>query len=522
MMVSSLFAGCIRERIRVLAVLAVVIFLTTPSFVSGAEVATADDSPATVQFLIHLDESLAGGQWLLTTQTGSTETEVKVLGAGAVPPDGRVVVALTGSDVVGASTSRFFIFRAARPVDTSEVYYSVGSVGLTADQILKGSTVDLGSPPAERVALLPVGTELQSRPLPDTPSIEPRLAANGPAPEESITVPEAFSGQPAPEVPAPTPLIESGALPAAPCATEPGGCPPLASSQVTATQYCTAPGGSGFWQDCLLDAQNAEGVRSFRGQSHRPMGTRNRFIVEASNEQSWQNGYRAGGGNFYASGGTTRANGLTQEDGFARQGDCANYNGVFHPDPLGLPCSPASRVSKWGNDTWRWERHRISICLVVCRTLRVEEWIREKQYDGGQREDGPPESVNYYAPTSSVEANKWGSWARYNPDATLKRVRLTGSTTEYSVGAQMTVNFPGSFGEASFTSTVTNNTLQKISNEMEFRSDSDAEAFTQPQPGVVPSHLGYWLRYDNRTSWKAEYWTCRYASGWGGGLCSPG
>ncbi len=68
----------------------------------------------------------------------------------------------------------------------------------------------------------------------------------------------------------------------------------------------------------------------------------------------------------------------------------------------------------------------------------------------------------------------------------------------------MSINFPSSYGGATWSSNVVDQAYNKIGNAYHFRG-----------PGSGLPWMGYYYDYDgNHSPWQYEYWSCEFAPGW--------
>lgn len=465
-----------------------------------------------VHFSVALDPNLIDGVWAITTGTGTYGTDKVTLQTGTIPPDGRILASAASSRILATTTDYQFVIRGYKRIDSSTAWVAAVSSGPSPGQVAAGLWANLGAPTSQRVNIYDspeqalavsecgatcsgtYGADPEVTPTTDT-------LATPPVPGEGSSTTTA------------SPVVEDGNLPSQRCVqTNSCGLTPIAIPARSPGECSVSPG----LVVCTTSARDIPGVRAMRGYSHRPAGSRNWFHVDSGNEQQWQNGYRTKAGPFSVSGTTIRTFSSSTRDEWPRRGDCwldsPQYN---DPD-----CSGYGRHSKRGNDTWRWEKNLVTVCAFpypFCDSY-VEETLREKSYDGGQRENGPEEFVNYYANPVDIEANRWGSWSKHIPGARITRV-LGGAVT-YGNSAAVSVNFPEAHSSATFESSVTNRTAVNVTNINEFRVDLP---WFYVGPGWTGED-GRWYRYDNGTSWRWEYWSCKWGAGWsrpGGTSCWP-
>lgn len=459
---------------------------------------------------VQLDAYARGGDWTLSTMAGDNGTEGITLHTGFVATDGFLHLRVSPLEASKSTTGQYYL-RAWKRLGTNQAHITSLSTGVAPEEIAQGIAVDFGSPRGQVVAIYDsptaaisqaprcgsacsssadLASQLQS-PIPAT-NLVPATPVLGGARTENSSARR------------PTPVVEPPSL------ADGGGAGTRSVAVTTASNGC---GIAFLGSDCIVSAHDIYGVRSFRGYSHRPSGARNVFRVEASNTQQWQNGHRFSAGPFTANGSTSRQKTITLIEDWPRRGDCWSVNTTYND----VDCSGTGRHFKTGSDTWRWEKHLISSCFFGVCSFSTEEILREKSYDGGTQGDGPEEFVNYYAHPDDIEAGRWGSRAVYGPGFRTS-VTLDQSVT-YGNGAEITVGYPEAFSSASFSSDVTNSTAQKVHNMTEFRND--LPWFTQPG-GPLPHEAGKWYRYDNKTSWRWEYYSCKWASGWVGSTnCWP-
>lgn len=477
-----------------------------------------------VRFALQLEPVMAGGVWMLSTHTGTDQTEVVVLQEGVVPADGGLSITLPPETVAAVSTSKFF-FLSALNVDPADITTGQSvdvSVGLSDDDAAGGSFTDFGVVPSKTVPVreahddpsqatggqLPaeVQAALSENAAPSSPSPQEAPADNRPQAVRSSADPTP-TGEPSSRE-SPVLVPETGVLAHQPCSE--GEFCRSSSVTVPVDPECTRPLLAFNATDCIIAARDIPGVKSFRGYSHRPAGTLTNFIVEAGSEQQWQNGVRSSAGPFEVSGSTTRTSGRSTTDAFPPQGDCWRY-----PDPaVDFPsCSPYGRIAKFGNDTWRWERHQMKYCFLVTGDLcfvNEKEVLRHERYDGGQREDGPVEFDNYYADIEMIENGLAGSWSRHLVGAEHGFHLERGIEVERA--ASVGLDFPEAFSSVTFQSSMSTTQVERVLNHIKFRDDL-------PFFGADPFNpeSGKWYRYDAGTDWGYEYWSCKYAKGWSDG-----
>jgi hypothetical protein len=505
-----------RSRRRLVSVAAVCM-----AMVSLLPAVQATAEPTGLVFNVRLDPALAGGAWMLSTHTGADQLQSVVLAKGDVPADGTVSLSLLPMDVAAVSTSHMFFFRALRPIDEHSAYYSSASAGLLAEEVERGTVLDL---PGSAVAIVPLYDSLEALKAAMASVVEP--AAPAPAPTvQADPEPEPPSVyRISPTSPVPAPPIEADL---APVATEPpvDGCLATASCG-TATALAADSSCSGAWyswpmEDCIVSAQDITGIRAARGHSHRASGMRNTFKVTSQNTQKWQSARRVSGGVFSFDGNKTTQSGVNQTDTWEREGDC--WAGDVDEDAA---CSTHGSRRRFGNDTWRYERHAVrwNFGLWASEKVMHEDRLFVKGYDGGAREDDPVTRDGYYESPFRVgnldggAGGSYGRWAPYHPGMT-RDITLEKSKEETN-GASVTLNWGQ--GGGSFTSSVSNQTVAKVVNYSEFLARTSFN-----DPVAAPWKNGYWLRYDRGSDWAMEDWTCRHASGWSntgatGTNCWPG
>lgn len=460
----------------------------------------------TVQF----DQDVAGGQWSWATDSGTNGAETTVLQGGQLDSNGLLNVSIASSKVAPVTALGHFVLRAYKRTADDAANVAVASVGLTADEIANGAARNLGAPASQAITVYSSEEAAEavancsncSGDYTSTPEDVP--AGSGTAKANPV------QGAGDPDAVGPETVTDSGNFGSPACVQDDScGLPPVVVTNGTPHNpgSCRQAGIFGPTV-CTIAGRDIPGVKAFRGFSHRIEAMIDTFSVEVANKQTWQDGHRVKAGPFSVSGSTGRTYGGSTKDQFPKRGEC-------WLSPYIYPCDYEGRKKEWGNDTWRWEKQMVSYCdsigfFPACSSW-VEEIVFEKTYDGGQREQGAADFTNYYASNSDIEGNRKGSWAQYRPGAT--RTNTLEQTMSYSYGASLSVNFPEAYGmSGSFDSSVTNETAQKVTNYEEFRNDGGGYYMTTPV--TSPWDLGKWYRYDTGTSWRWEYYSCRYSSGW--------
>lgn len=238
-------------------------------------------------------------------------------------------------------------------------------------------------------------------------------------------------------------------------------------------------------------------MQTFRGYSAHVAGEDQTFDVVQSNTDKMDNGYRVSGGPFSVSGSTSISNQTGSDTVWPIRGYC--WAGTT--DPNG--CASDGSQSEFGNDSWRWEKHFLTICGgafgAFCSSSTYES-LYDNVYDGGTI-DGSADTTGYYALPSQIKSGSKGDWAPYLPGA--KVTLWLQRTSAYGNAFDVNVNFPDSAGSASFSASENYESNNKVTNHHEF---------------MTINFLGDFYRYDNNQSpWQAEFWSCDWAVGWTGG-----
>lgn len=474
---------------RLTAVLAVLALTAAPV---PATAAPAVDIPLTdVGFRATFDPAVVGGDWRLTTHSAADPTKVLTLATGRVPLGG-VVVAHAPLTSVLASSHRNYLLTAFKATGAGAGLVAARDIGPSADQLVGGALVDLGTAGAT-----PVGA---GRPAVTRTSSGPAAGCDDEQEAQSPSLaPAAVAIAPGETRP---PALTTGTLTTPPAAKSSCDSVDLVAQNPGAQACELMPGGVGT--TCLMGARVLTGQLAFRGHAERSQGSLNTFKVSTEAMQKWQNGLRYSGGGFGISGTTSKTNTTGGEDVWPRRGDCFTDNGVQRDIP---PCWSDGRWRDAGRDTWYWERRQDR--YFQSGTVHDYERLFVTSYDGGAEYLTFPGRVGYYSRPSEVRAGGQGSWTRHLPGS--NRTTFNQSAVEHSVSVSIAVNFPESMGTVTFESTMTHQRLEKVTNFYEFRGDING--FSQAAPGW-PAGQGSWYRYDRGTGWGFEHFSCEFAPGW--------
>lgn len=251
--------------------------------------------------------------------------------------------------------------------------------------------------------------------------------------------------------------------------------------------------------NCTIDAQEISGVDAFRGFSDRVPGDTDTFKVHSDYQQQWDNGWRANAGPFGLNGHTSRQYGASFDITYALRGDCWTSNQPG--DDTGL-CDSTGTNDNMGQDSWRWEKHVLYECDLGGCGATPYEILFNDSFDGGNDQLYLHDVTSEGKDPAQITAGTWGRWARYQPDTSLE-TRLQSSTTVGN-GAEVSINFPSSYGGATWSSNVVDQAYNNIGNAYHFRG-----------PGSGLPWMGYYYDYDgNHSPWQYEYWSCEFAPGW--------
>lgn len=469
---------------------------------AGAEPVAA---PGFSSFSARFDGRLAGGVWSLTTHDTDAANGTALLASGTVPADGAVTATVPSVALAASDTGQFAI-RAARVLQDSKADVGVRTVGVSLDQLGSDLRLDLGTAVTRQVVTYPSVEEAAA-----AATCGSACTADGSVPE--LPKPSRAKAAAAPKRLQPgqrgvgrpeTPVDEAGSL----------ACVAEDTCGLAVEVPTRNPGECSFFGAltvCTIAARDIAGVPAFRGWSGRYGGMTNTFSVEVGTSQKWDNGLRLKAGPFEVSGSTTRTVGAGGSDTWPLRGDCWSDSQYNQP-----PCSFPGHESKWGRDTWRWERNINTVCssagfFPVCNSWEDEN-LFNKQYDGGT-ENGNVTSANYNQRPSSIRAGTYGSWSEHLPGASRKT--WMENAVSYGAAASISINFPESMGSATFSSSMTHQNTTKVTNDYAFRTGLP---WFSSAPGW-PAGTGKWYRYDFGTSWQYEFFACEWAPGWTGGSC---
>ena len=448
-------------------------------------------------FAVQFDPAtLAGGHWMLTTTGGTDGASSKQIASGTVPGDGRLSLGVSPSTLRNLTTTNQVLLSATKLVSESSGYIATASVGLSPADIANGIVTDFGAPLS---ALVPFYATLEEAVTGRQCGASCTVAGSTPseAPAQSPPTRDWYDTATGTD-PAPGP--DSGERPAVPLPScvETHVCgQPTASATPAGPQECD----SGFgYADCVVTFRDTHGIESLRGFSQKIQGASGHFTVESGASQKWQNGVRYKAGPFEINGSTTRSKTSSFVDEWKKRCDGPYGGGGGYIPAEGDNCADVTYTDRryaHGNDTWRWEkRFRSEVGLAGQPRYTVYERNYDYSYDSGQwfgryYTPNPP----YLARPSDIRANRLGRWGPFDKGAG-STTRSLDTQVEVDNGASMSVNFPESFGYASMSSTVTNTRLDTVKNKITFRD--------------LP-FMGTWYRYDNKTDYRWEYWSCETA-----------
>jgi hypothetical protein len=450
-----------------------------PSASAAATTTVTVTNDAHLRIVGHFGTTAAGGFFSLYTYGGSQQNSLVDLVSGNANSLGDVDVTITSAAAQAATTSNQFELAMASLLQgsTTRAYVGVIGIGLQADDLAAGVKVEWGSIPLDLVTVYP--------------NPQDAINAIGGGGMGSFSPTSASSGDPdCPE------------------------CVYIASGDNLSTIGPNDP-----TQD--LHGYDMPGRRAFRGYSHRSLGAKSQFKMVSADTQQWQNGYRVQAGPFTAQSQTERALGSSQETNWPIRSDC--WSPAFPNDgpnctSTGQEGNADGRQKKYGNDTWRWAQGIHSSCLPIpLLPCLVAYWTNEslwnKQYDGGTdsqcQPTCTPDRTNYNKKPSEVTTNLWGSWASYTPGASAGLYRTKDNS--FSDGVTISVNFPESYGSASFTSSEKHTKSSKWGDFVWFRPTTDY------------AHFYKWYRYSlvANNGWANEAWSCEYDTNWGGSNPGP-
>ena len=446
------------------------------------------------QIQVSFDANVAGGGWILSTVSVDDDPQPTVLASGTVPAAGTPLTLTVATSTLKRGNSDGLLFvRALKQTTEDTGYFASASVGLTEDEIADGALVDLGQPESSIVPVYDSSAEAEAQ-SPTCGSTCTGLGGDDPI----LTSPPV------------TATGEGGTS-----ATEPtaGADEPLPTPSCAETDVCgtmAAPEGSAPTPKCDADlfgtiecvVNHEDSTQTaFRGYGQRSWGSWSQFRVEATAKQTWQIGARTKAGPFSADGSRTTEKGQSAADTFQVQGDCW-MSGLN--EPAGAFCSNDGRTAYYGQDPWRWELVETTYagssglaCLFVSCAVRHER-LYARKYGGGATTGENQHPATWKRKPSEVKAGQWGNWAAYGPGTARERGVTKG--TSYSLGASVSVNYPQSFGSATFGTTVKNENTISIINKINFRNN-------------LP-YIKEWWWYDNATDGRWEYYTCRNAVGY--------
>jgi len=274
----------------------------------------------------------------------------------------------------------------------------------------------------------------------------------------------------------------------------------------TSAAQCYNP--SPYVRDCILSSRVIHGIFSFRGWSTKVDGSWSTYSVQVGNVERWSDGWRYKAGPFEASGYTDTENENSQTDTWPKRSDCWGgrpYDGPHCPAQVG-----SGFWAMYGRNTWVWAKH--DTCYYYYPSgpysCSVYENLDADNYDGGTEAGTYAGPVSYYIRPSTIRAGQTGSWAKYAPESKLTFYQ--GSSVTYGSSASISVNWSEAYSSATFSSSMSVQTLRKTTQFEEFRSKS---------LGLPWFDTGGWFyRYDGGHSpWKYEYWSCEWSPGWTGG-----
>lgn len=277
---------------------------------------------------------------------------------------------------------------------------------------------------------------------------------------------------------------------------EPRPAPPPPS----AGYNCTYEGGG--QKRCLVEEELYPMQVALRGFSQRPAGARTTFAVEREAVVHWEYGVRYGYGSFSAEGVVERGKTAGTEETWPLRGDC--WEPADPGDDFASCDGVGGSRAATGTDPWVWQRWLREICNPGCSATYYEV-LRQKAWGGGTQ-SGLSENLYYYERPSAIRAGAYGVPSAYPPGSSVKRFTLE-SQRSY-IGATFNINPSGSFGRGSFSANMTNKTLERVVNRVEFRNDID--------------WIAAWYRYDGGVDsqpWEREFFSCEFAPGWGGSPC---
>jgi hypothetical protein len=429
-----------------------------------------------VTFTAAIPPSLASGYWELSTTAGAASV---LLQAGQLGPSSTqltVTVPSTAAAVPGGDGQ--FILHVVKPIDSSSGVAGGYVTGLSPAEIASGIVVD-ASLHIDQVPLMsvaeamgstggsaPTGTPMQSFSITAGTARVPALPGEGGS------------------APAATASTDStSSLPVQPCAST-NSC---GSASTAAVGSCSST--SLFSEDCVVDQRSISGVTTFRGYSAQVAGSDNTFDVQNQNSDQMTEGYRASAGGFSVSGSDSVANTMGFDDQWPTRGSCW----VGYPsDPNG--CDNDGSRSTFGQDTWTWEKHAH---IFLGATASTYEILYDSSYDGGTGW-GNDDTSNYYKDPAKIKANAYGHWGEYQPGSIT--TTYLQRTSAYSNAAGVSVSFPDAYSSATFESSETYQTYQKVTN----RDALQHYAW-----------MGPFYRYDNgQSTWQASFWSCELAVGY--------
>lgn len=462
----------------------------------AATTAHAATGPS-VTFTAAIPAELAGGAWELSTSTLYPAQSI-MLASGQLGDHVTTVsteIAATAALIDGGSNE--FSLHVVRPIDDSHAWAGGTVEGLTPSEIAAGGQVTM-TLHLDQVPLIPTSAAQQSSTASarsvSTPISSTTSAISAAAPAHGTL----FQAPTKSALPHP----RSGPTYLAPSTSATSLAPSPSCTTATCGQTSTSVtsfgcnGLSNSSHDCILDSQDIHGVQTFRGYSAHVAGEDQTFDVQQSNTDKMDNGYRVQAGPFSGSGNTSISNGSGSDTTWPVRGYC--WAGV-NDDPNG--CALDGSLATFGNDSWRWEKHLFQLCsgLAGCQASTYEV-LYDNTYDGGTIV-GTEDTTGYYALPSQIKANQKGSWAPYLPGA---RVSLwLQRTSAYGDASAVNVSYPDAYSSATFNSSETYQTYQKVVNSHNF---------------MTINFLGDFYRYDNGQSpWQAEFWSCDWAPGWTGG-----
>ncbi|HEX9775841.1 MAG TPA: hypothetical protein VGB83_09710, partial [Actinomycetota bacterium] len=137
-----------------------------------------------------------------------------------------------------------------------------------------------------------------------------------------------------------------------------------------------------------------------------------------------------------------------------------------------------------------------------------DEEVVVKSRDGGALWGQSSVMYNYKKRPSLIEAGNFGSWVDYDPGNIRERSLLDSHV--WFNGAQVSVNFPESYGSATFSAGMEVEDTTKATNTYTYRK---LEFTDQPRTGFG-TDKGLFYLYDMGTGWKEENLSCKFADGW--------